>query len=55
VIVCEQGGADWLPFRPFRLAKSIARGAYVEVAWVQRDVPIGMEPTDAVLEEVDQR
>jgi hypothetical protein len=36
-IVCEQGGADWLPFRPFRAAKSIARRAYQEVVWVQRD------------------
>jgi hypothetical protein len=37
VSVCEQGDADWLPFRPFRIAKSIARGAYNEVAWAQRD------------------
>lgn len=34
VIVCEQGAADWLPFRPFRTAKSIARGSYLEVVWV---------------------
>lgn len=55
VIVCEQGDADWLPFRPFRLAKSIARGAYNEVAWVQRDAAIGMKSTDAVLEGTHQR
>lgn len=34
-IVCEQQGANWLPFKPFRKAKSIARGSYVETAWVQ--------------------
>lgn len=36
VIACEQGAADWLPFRKFRTAKSIARGAYREVVWTQR-------------------
>jgi hypothetical protein len=35
-IVCEQGGADWLPFRRFRKAKSIARGSYREVVYTQR-------------------
>lgn len=35
VIVCEQGGADWLPFAPFRRAKSIARGRYEEVVYLQ--------------------
>lgn len=35
-IVCEQGDADWLPFQRFRVAKSIARGAYKEVVWTQR-------------------
>jgi hypothetical protein len=35
VIVCEQEGADWLPFEPFREAKSIARGTYREVVYVQ--------------------
>jgi hypothetical protein len=37
VIACEQQGAEWLPFRAFRTAKSIARGAYKEVIWTQRD------------------
>lgn len=35
-IVCEQGGADWLPFKRFRKAKSIARGSYREVVYTQR-------------------
>jgi hypothetical protein len=53
VIACEQDAADWLPFRPFRTAKSIARGSYGEVVWVQRDTAISMpatEPTGAMLE-----
>lgn len=33
VIVCEQSGADWLPFVPFRQAKSISRGRYDEVIY----------------------
>lgn len=33
VMVCEQDGADWLPFVPFRKAKSIARGSYGETIW----------------------
>lgn len=37
VIVCEQAGADWLPFAPFRIAKSISRRSYEEVAFIQRD------------------
>lgn len=36
-IVCEQGGADWLPFRRFRKAKSIAQGSYLEVVYTQRN------------------
>ncbi len=36
-IVCEQGGAEWLPFRRFRNAKSIARGSYREVVYTQRN------------------
>lgn len=43
-IVCEQDGAEWLPFRPFRVAKSIARGAYREVAWVQRSGDFVLRP-----------
>lgn len=35
VITCEQQGADWLPFEPFRTAKSIARGSYNEVVHIQ--------------------
>lgn len=37
VIACEQEGADWLPFAPFREAKSIQHGSYNEVVWIQRD------------------
>lgn len=36
VIVCEQSGADWLPFVPFRGAKSIARESYKEHVFVCR-------------------
>lgn len=35
-IVCEQEGADWLDFAPFRSAKSIARASYNEVVWMRR-------------------
>lgn len=35
VIVCEQTGAEWLPFVPFRQAKSISRGQYGEVVYLQ--------------------
>lgn len=35
-ITCEAGGASWLPFAPFRQAKSIARGTYAEVVHVSR-------------------
>lgn len=42
VIVCEQKGADWLPFKRFRVAKSIARGSYQEVAFVQRDTDFSL-------------
>ncbi len=34
VIVCEQEGADWLPFKPFRSLKS-TRGQSKEVVWVK--------------------
>lgn len=48
VIACEEDGADWLPFVPFRVAKSIARGAYREVAWVQGRRDLFEEPTGRV-------
>lgn len=35
VIVCEQAGADWLPFEPFRVAKSLTHKSYTEVAWIR--------------------
>lgn len=35
VIVCEQRGADWLPFTPLGTIKS-QRGVSDEVVWVQR-------------------
>ena len=31
-VVCEQAGADWLPFQPFRTTKS-TRGTSAEVIW----------------------
>lgn len=34
VIVCEQDGADWLPFKPFRDLKS-TKGKSKEVVWVR--------------------
>jgi hypothetical protein len=34
VIVCEQKGADWLPFVHFRDAKSINRDVNTEVVWL---------------------
>jgi hypothetical protein len=37
VIVCEQRGAEWLPFKKFRAAKSIARGSYHEVVHIERN------------------
>lgn len=33
VIACEQAGADWLPFRPFRSVKNVGNGKSVEVIW----------------------
>lgn len=33
-VVCEQSGATWLPFTPFRTAKSLTHESYVEVAWI---------------------
>ena len=38
VVVCENSGASWLPFRPWRAIKS-ARGTSVEVVWTQ-NVPV---------------
>lgn len=38
-IVCERSGADWLPFRPFRRARSIARGSVDEVVWTNESGP----------------
>jgi hypothetical protein len=35
VIVCEQAGADWLPFEPFRETKS-SKGTSKEVVWMSR-------------------
>lgn len=35
VTVCERDGAKWLPFRPFRRVKSIARSAFSEVVWTK--------------------
>lgn len=35
VIVCEESGADWLPFLPFRKAKSLTHNSYTEVAWIR--------------------
>lgn len=35
VIVCEQRGADWLPFEVFRTAKSVKRGWYDEVVFAR--------------------
>lgn len=43
VMVCEQEGATWLPFEPFRTAKSIARRSYNEVLWTQRAVASGIQ------------
>lgn len=44
VIVCENDGADWLPFRPFMRAKATAgrcrAGASNEAIWTNR--PIGL-------------
>lgn len=36
VIACERDGATWLPFQPFREAKSMQRGSYGEVVYIQR-------------------
>lgn len=43
-IVCEAEGADWLPFRRLRAAKSIARGTYGEVAFVQHSGNFCLRP-----------
>ncbi len=36
-IACEAKGARWLPFKPFRRTKSIARGTCDEVVWIGRE------------------
>lgn len=33
VIVCEKEGADWLPFIPFKMAKTSQNKRYAEVVW----------------------
>lgn len=33
VIVCEKMGADWLPFKPFRMATNSLDTKYCEVVW----------------------
>lgn len=39
-IVCEQAGARWLPFRPFRRIKANHATAWSdEVVWIRRDQP----------------
>lgn len=35
-IVCEQKGADWLPFKKFRDAKSLTHRNYSEIVYTQR-------------------
>lgn len=38
VIVCEQAGADWLPFQPFRRIKANHATAWSEeVVWIRRE------------------
>lgn len=37
VIVCEQEGADWLPFREFRSATNSLDRKYVEMIWNSRE------------------
>jgi hypothetical protein len=36
-IVCEQEGAAWLPFVPFRMARNLSRKMSAEVIWTNRD------------------
>jgi hypothetical protein len=53
-IVCEQAGADWLPFRPFRSIKANSSkgrsGASKEVIWLQRSAQ-PTAATDALAEQ----
>lgn len=43
VIVCEQEGADWLPFRPFRSCTNSIHTKYTEVLWTSKpDVQMDM-------------
>ena len=43
VIVCEQDGADWLPFRPFMHIKStegrLREARSAEVVWTNQEEP----------------
>ena len=42
VIVCENAGADWLPFEPLADVKTTRRGSRsVEVAWIRDEDPVG--------------
>lgn len=43
VIVCEQSGADWLPFRPLVEARDNTHRVYGEVVWTGH---IGRRPND---------
>lgn len=33
VLVCEESGADWLPFKPFRTMRSVGKNTTSEVVW----------------------
>jgi hypothetical protein len=50
IIVCENSGADWLPFRPFRTIKGLEgkRGGKksVEVIWTNDDCPTGYHESE---------
>lgn len=37
VIACEQVGATWLPFRPFRQVRSMGRARFDEAMWHRCD------------------
>jgi hypothetical protein len=37
VMVCEQGGATWLPFTPFRSTKVFFNESSMEVLWTRKD------------------
>lgn len=47
VIVCEQEGADWLPFESFRLNMSNKSTNYTEVLWYKEEAPTGC-PVEAL-------